>query len=149
MSEIGGKARHRRGRRALRVGVPPALTTAVGLAYGTDFGVFGQDARQEAAAAGTAAWTDDVADGFASVDALGQKGTYGGRDGRTVTVRTQADLEKYATAAEPYVIVVAGTIAMNPRARRSRSPPTRRSSAPAPRATSSEAASSSGRASTT
>jgi hypothetical protein len=91
MSETGGKARHRRGRRALRVGVPPALTTAVGLAYGTDFGVFGQDARQEAAAAGTAAWTDDVADGFASVDALGQKGTYGGRDGRTVTVRTQAD----------------------------------------------------------
>ncbi|MDQ0846074.1 pectinesterase family protein [Streptomyces sp. V1I6] len=115
MSETGGKARHRRGRRALRVGVPLALTAAVGLAYGTDFGVFGQDARQEAAAAGTAAWTDDVADGFASVDALGQKGTYGGRDGRTVTVRTQADLERYATAAEPYVIVVAGTIAMNPK----------------------------------
>jgi pectinesterase len=29
-------------------------------------------------------------------------------------VKTQADLEKYATAAEPYVIIVAGTINMNP-----------------------------------
>ncbi|MFK4599155.1 pectinesterase family protein [Streptomyces pristinaespiralis] len=134
MTETGGKARHRRGS-GLRVGVPLALTAAVGLAYGTVFGVFGQDARPEASAAGTAsgtaagtasgtaagtasgtaAWTDDVADGFASVDALGQKGTYGGRDGRTVTVRTQADLEKYATAAEPYVIVVAGAITMNPK----------------------------------
>ncbi len=47
--------------------------------------------------------------------ALGQKGTYGGRDGRTVTVRTLADLEKYATAPEPYVIVVAATISMDPK----------------------------------
>ncbi len=30
-------------------------------------------------------------------------------------MRTLADLEKYATAQEPYVIVVAGTITMNPR----------------------------------
>lgn len=60
------------------------------------------------------AWASDTADGFASVDSLGQNGTYGGRDGKTVTVTTQAELEKYATATEPYVIVVAGTIAVNP-----------------------------------
>ncbi|PBC97984.1 hypothetical protein BX281_6042 [Streptomyces sp. Ag82_O1-15] len=40
--------------------------------------------------------------------------TYGGRDGKTVTVRTLADLEKYATAADPYVIVVASAITMDP-----------------------------------
>jgi pectinesterase len=83
------------------------------MAYGSVFGAFGEDARPLAAAAGPT-WATEAADGFASVDALGQKGTYGGRNGRTVTVKTLADLEKYATAAEPYVIVVAGTIAMNP-----------------------------------
>ncbi|WP_107097845.1 pectinesterase family protein, partial [Streptomyces prasinus] len=66
------------------------------------------------AAAAAPAWATATADGFASVDALGQNGTYGGRDGAIVTVRTQAELERYATAAEPYVIVVAGTITMNP-----------------------------------
>ncbi|CAM5637087.1 hypothetical protein SALBM135S_03722 [Streptomyces alboniger] len=85
------------------------------MAYGTAFGTSGADARPSAAAAPAPAWADDTADGFASVDARGQKGTYGGRDGRTVTVRTLADLEKYATAAEPYVIVVAATIPMNPK----------------------------------
>nr|WP_237547559.1 pectinesterase family protein [Streptomyces sp. SID5476] len=83
------------------------------MAYGTVFGVFGADAQPRAAAA-TPTWATASADGFASVNALGQNGTYGGRDGRTVTVKTLADLEKYATAAEPYVIVVAATIDMNP-----------------------------------
>ncbi|MEU1934714.1 pectinesterase family protein [Streptomyces coeruleorubidus] len=112
MSELRSKPRHRRSRTALAVGVPLALTAAGTLAYGTDLGVLGSTARQASAAA--PAWAADTADGFASVNSLGQKGTYGGRDGKTVTVRTQADLEKYATAAEPYVIVVAGTINMNP-----------------------------------
>lgn len=117
MNEQHSKARHRRSRSALAVGVPLALTAAGTLAYGTDAGLFGADAQQKASAATAAAapaWATATADGFASVDALGQNGTYGGRDGKIVTVRTQADLEKYATAAEPYVIVVAGTITMNP-----------------------------------
>lgn len=74
--------------------------------------MFGEDAQPRAAAAALT-WATETADGFASVNALGQNGTYGGRDGKTVTVKTLADLEKYATAAEPYVIVVAATINMN------------------------------------
>lgn len=61
------------------------------------------------------AWAADVADGLASVNARGQNGTYGGRDGKTVTVKTLTDLEKYATASAPYVIVVAATITMDPK----------------------------------
>ncbi|KJK34949.1 pectate lyase [Streptomyces variegatus] len=114
MSEPRSKARprHRRSRTALAVGVPLALTAAGTLAYGTDLGVLGSTAQEASAAA--PAWAADTADGFASVNALGQNGTYGGRDGKTVTVKTLAELEKYATATEPYVIVVAGTITMNP-----------------------------------
>ncbi|MFF3503531.1 pectinesterase family protein [Streptomyces sp. NPDC003247] len=110
-----GKPRHRRRRRALTVGVPLALTAACALAYGTVSGL-GSPQTASAATVATAAapaWATATADGFASVDALGQNGTYGGRDGATVTVRTLADLEKYATAAEPYVIVVAAAITMD------------------------------------
>ncbi|KOG33145.1 pectinesterase family protein [Streptomyces resistomycificus] len=115
MSETRSKPRHRRRKSALAVGVPLALTAAGTLAYGTDFGVFGEDAQRTASAATAApAWATATADGFASVNALGQNGTYGGRDGKTVTVKTLADLEKYATATEPYVIVVAATINMDP-----------------------------------
>jgi pectinesterase len=119
MSEHRGtttaEPRHRRRRTVLVAGVPLALTAACTLAYGTDAGVFGADAQRTASAAAAApAWATAAADGFASVDARGQNGTYGGRDGRTVTVKTLAELEKYATAAEPYVIVVAATITMDP-----------------------------------
>ncbi|MEU0115060.1 pectinesterase family protein [Streptomyces bobili] len=115
MTDIRRKPRHRRRRTAVAVGVPLALTAAGTFAYGTDLGLFGADAQASASAATAApAWATATADGFASVDALGQNGTYGGRDGKTVTVKTLADLEKYATAAEPYVIVVAATINMNP-----------------------------------
>ncbi|MEU4067245.1 pectinesterase family protein [Streptomyces wedmorensis] len=114
MSENRSRARHRRRGKAQVIGVPAALAAAGVLAYGTAFGVFGEDARPEATAADAPAWARAVADGFASVHALGQNGTYGGRDGATVTVRNLADLEKYATAPEPYVIVVAGTITVNP-----------------------------------
>ncbi|MET9391698.1 pectinesterase family protein [Streptomyces sp. NPDC006624] len=102
------RSRHRRARRALVTGIPLALAVAGALAYGVAPGT------QVQASAATPSWASDTADGFASVDSLGQNGTYGGRDGRTVTVRTLAELEKYATAAEPYVIVVAGVIDMNP-----------------------------------
>ncbi|MGC4976316.1 pectinesterase family protein [Streptomyces sp. DT199] len=107
--------RHRRSRTALAVGVPLALTAAGTFAYGGDLGVLGSTALQASAATAAApAWAADTADGFASVNSLGQNGTYGGRGGQVVTVKTQAELEKYATATQPYVIVVAGTIAMNP-----------------------------------
>ncbi|MFF0097328.1 pectinesterase family protein [Streptomyces canus] len=105
-------AQHRRRRTtALALGVPLILTAAGGLAYGV---LPGSQPRASAATTAAPAWATATADGFASVDALGQNGTYGGRDGRIVTVKTLADLEKYATAAEPYVIVVAATINMNP-----------------------------------
>ncbi|WP_369247552.1 pectinesterase family protein [Streptomyces sp. R41] len=114
MSDIR-KARHRRRKTALYVGVPLALTAAGAMAYGAVFGIFGEDAQPKASAATSApTWATATADGFASVDALGQNGTYGGRDGKTVTVKTLADLEKYATASDPYVIVVAATIDMDP-----------------------------------
>ena len=112
MSEHRSTSRHRGSRKFLAVGLPVALTTAGLLVNGA--GLAPQQASAATAAAAAPAWATATADGFASVDALGQNGTYGGRDGRIVTVRTQADLEKYATAAEPYVIVVAGTITMNP-----------------------------------
>lgn len=122
MSETRSKPRtprrHRRRKTALLAGIPLALTSAGAMAYGGVFGVFGQDAQPKAAAAAATtsalAGVTDVANGFASVNALGQNGTYGGRDGQTVTVKTLADLEKYATASEPYIIVVAATINMNP-----------------------------------
>lgn len=102
------------GRLGLTAGVALSLGATVGL---TDGGAFAPD-RAGAGTAVTmdaAAWADDAADGFASVNALGQNGTYGGRGGATVTVRTLADLEKYATSADPYIIVVAGAITMDPK----------------------------------
>ena len=106
-------AQHRRRRTtALALGVPLILTAAGGLAYGV---LPGSQPRASAATTTAApAWATATADGFASVDALGQNGTYGGRDGQIVTVKTLADLEKYATASQPYVIVVAATITMDP-----------------------------------
>ncbi|MEU6259006.1 pectinesterase family protein [Streptomyces sp. NPDC047043] len=115
MSDSTRKARHRRRGTALALGAPLALTAAGALAYGTDLGLFGSDAQRTASAATTApAWATATADGFASVNALGQNGTYGGRDGKTVTVKSAADLEKYATSADPYVIVVAAAINIDP-----------------------------------
>ncbi|MBO3734399.1 RICIN domain-containing protein [Glycomyces niveus] len=52
----------------------------------------------------------DVLDGFG-------EGTTGGQGGTTVTVTTQADLERYAAASGSYVIKVAGTINMSPKGR--------------------------------
>lgn len=49
MSENRSKARHRRSKSALAAGVPLALTAAGTLAYGTDFGLFGEDAQRTAA----------------------------------------------------------------------------------------------------
>ncbi|PPK92321.1 pectin methylesterase-like acyl-CoA thioesterase [Kineococcus xinjiangensis] len=53
-------------------------------------------------------------DGFAAVAGLGLSGTTGGQGGPTVTVTDQASLERYAAAATPYVIRVAGRITVQP-----------------------------------
>ncbi|MFI0232367.1 pectinesterase family protein [Streptomyces sp. NPDC017086] len=112
MSSRTPRVRHRRRRTAFALGLPLALAATAGLGYG----LLGPGAQPRASAATTAvpAWATAAADGFASVDALGQNGTYGGRGGEIVTVRTLADLEKYATAEQPYVIVVAAAITMDP-----------------------------------
>ncbi|WP_328977131.1 pectinesterase family protein [Streptomyces canus] len=112
MSETRSKARHRRRKTALAVGLPLALSAAGVMGYGALPGA--QSRASAATTAAAPAWATATADGFASVNALGQNGTYGGRDGQIVTVKTLADLEKYATASEPYVIVVAATITMDP-----------------------------------
>ena len=57
------------------------------------------------ATAAARTWSDK-ADGFASTGG----GTTGGAGGTTVTVTSYQDLVKYATAATPYVIRVAGSI---------------------------------------
>jgi pectate lyase len=49
-------------------------------------------------------------DGYASVNALGINGTTGGAGGPTVIVDTAAELEQYAGANTPYVILVSGQI---------------------------------------
>ncbi|WLQ64502.1 RICIN domain-containing protein [Streptomyces sp. NBC_01201] len=54
-------------------------------------------------------WSDK-ADGFASTGG----GTTGGAAGSTVTVTNYADLVKYATATEPYVIKVAAAVTVTP-----------------------------------
>ena len=50
------------------------------------------------------------ADGFASVNALGQNGTTGGAGGPTVTVTTGAQLADFVGRNTPYVIMVSGRI---------------------------------------
>jgi pectinesterase len=67
----------------------------------------------ESAAAGqpfaTPRWSDEP-HGFASLAG----GTTGGAGGRVVTVTDQASLMRYASAEEPYVIRVKGSIAVEP-----------------------------------
>ncbi|MEU9591622.1 pectinesterase family protein [Streptomyces sp. NPDC048193] len=112
MSHPHSRAHRHHVRSLLASGLPLALVAAAAFTHATDT----EAGRAEAVGSAVAApaWATAGADGFASVDALGQNGTYGGRNGATVTVRTQAELEKYATAAEPYVIVVAAAISMSP-----------------------------------
>lgn len=110
----GRSHRSRRTRRGVATAVSAVL--AAGLAATTANGATPPpDTPYPASSAASPVRADEAADGFASVDALGQDGTYGGRGGETVTVRTLADLEKYATAAQPYVVVVAAAITMDPK----------------------------------
>lgn len=54
-------------------------------------------------------------EGFATLSAEGQNGTSGGVSGETITVANQDDLERYAGAAEPYVIRVQGALKIAPK----------------------------------
>ncbi|GAB2962514.1 pectate lyase [Streptomyces pseudoechinosporeus] len=95
-----------------RPGLGKALVTVAALVASLGLGaITPAEAATDAATSGTAAprWTDK-AHGFASLDG----GTTGGAGGKVVTVTTQADLERYAAAEEPYVIRVAGTIKAEP-----------------------------------
>ncbi|MFD0597134.1 RICIN domain-containing protein [Catellatospora coxensis] len=60
--------------------------------------------------AGGRTWSN-TPDGFASTGG----GTTGGAAGATVTVSTFADLQRYVTASEPYVIRVSGAITVTPK----------------------------------
>lgn len=63
----------------------------------------------------TAPPAGNTPDGFASLPGMGRGPTTGGAGGQTVTVTTQAALNQYVTAVEPYVIRVAATIDINPK----------------------------------
>jgi pectate lyase len=55
-----------------------------------------------------------TADGFAATSGMGVPTTTGGAGGATVTVTTYADLVRYATATEPYVIRVNAAVTVTP-----------------------------------
>lgn len=62
--------------------------------------------------AGAAPGALAVADGFASVDALGQDGTTGGAGGATVTATTAAQFLDYIARPEPLIVQVSGVITL-------------------------------------
>ncbi|MDT0443106.1 pectate lyase family protein [Streptomyces johnsoniae] len=83
--------------------LPAALAAAVcGSLLGITPGQEGAHAAAPAAA--------DAPEGFASTEG----GTTGGAAGETVTVTTFEELDRYATASEPYVIRVAAAIEADP-----------------------------------
>ncbi|MDQ0712506.1 pectin methylesterase-like acyl-CoA thioesterase/pectate lyase [Streptomyces luteogriseus] len=103
---------HPHSKRLPRPGVALAAVAALVAALG--LGATGDAGAAEPAPAGMSApaaarWTDQ-AHGFASLAG----GTTGGAGGKVVTVTDQASLAKYAAAEEPYVIRVAGTVAVEP-----------------------------------
>ncbi|SDK22719.1 pectinesterase family protein [Streptomyces indicus] len=70
----------------------------------------GSPAADTAPAPPTAHTWSDTPHGFASLEG----GTTGGAGGKVVTVTDQASLARYAAAAEPYIIRVAGSIKAEP-----------------------------------
>ncbi|TDV56462.1 RICIN domain-containing protein [Actinophytocola oryzae] len=58
-------------------------------------------------------WSN-AADGFAGTSGMGDTTTTGGAAGATVTVTNYADLVRYATASEPYVIRVGAAVTVTP-----------------------------------
>ncbi|MFE9625857.1 pectinesterase family protein [Streptomyces sp. NPDC006527] len=105
---------HFRSKRLPRAGAtlrPGVVMAAVaGLVAALGLGAVGEaHAAPPSAPAAAPRWSDR-AHGFASLAG----GTTGGAGGKVVTVTDQASLAKYAAAEEPYVIRVAGSIAVEP-----------------------------------
>lgn len=103
---------HFRSKSLPRPGV--ALAAIAGLVAALGLGATGEaraaePARAEMSTPSAARWTDQ-AHGFASLAG----GTTGGAGGKVVTVTDPASLAKYAAAEEPYVIRVAGSVAVAP-----------------------------------
>ncbi|MFJ4623527.1 pectinesterase family protein [Streptomyces sp. NPDC088812] len=98
---------HFRNKRLPRPGA--VLAAVAGLIAALGLGVVGEAHAASAPAAAAPRWSDR-AHGFASLAG----GTTGGAGGKVVTVTDQASLERYAAAEEPYVIRVAGSIAVEP-----------------------------------
>ena len=103
---------HFRSKSLPRPGV--ALAAIAGLVAALGLGATGEaraaePARAEMSTPSAARWTDQ-AHGFASLAG----GTTGGAGGKVVTVTDHASLAKYAAAEEPYVIRVAGSVAVAP-----------------------------------
>ena len=103
---------HFRSKSLPRPGV--ALAAIAGLVAALGLGATGEaraaePARAEMSTPAAARWTDQ-AHGFASLAG----GTTGGAGGKVVTVTDPASLAKYAAAEEPYVIRVAGSVAVAP-----------------------------------
>lgn len=103
---------HFRSKSLPRPGV--ALAAIAGLVAALGLGATGEaraaePARAEMSTPAAARWTDQ-AHGFASLAG----GTTGGAGGKVVTVTDHASLAKYAAAEEPYVIRVAGAVAVEP-----------------------------------
>ncbi|MFD7133105.1 pectinesterase family protein [Streptomyces sp. NPDC059894] len=89
---------------------PGAVMAAVaGLIAALGLGAVGEAHAAPPPAAAAPRWSDR-AHGFASLAG----GTTGGAGGKVVTVTDQASLARYAAAEEPYVIRVAGAIAVEP-----------------------------------
>jgi pectate lyase len=67
----------------------------------------------------TALHAQDGPVGFAALEGSGDKrvagGTTGGLGGKVVTVMTTADLEKHVTSSEPMIVLVSGTIKVDPK----------------------------------
>lgn len=91
-------------------GAGRTLAAVVGLVAALVVGAAGETQAAATNSAPTAARWADRAHGFASLAG----GTSGGAGGKVVTVIDQASLVKYAAAEEPYVIRVAGSIAVAP-----------------------------------
>ena len=94
----------------------PKAAVCVGVFTILAIGAAGPARAEEAAKKAKLAprkWSD-VADGFASVNAMEQKGTTGGAGGNVVTVTTQADLQRYAMVPDPCIIRVKGAIKIKP-----------------------------------
>ncbi|MFI5801839.1 pectinesterase family protein [Streptomyces sp. NPDC051561] len=95
--------------------LPRALAAVTAFAAALALAVGPAEAAGPASAApsgppGNAPASSGSAHGFASLAG----GTSGGRGGKVVTVRTQADLAAYAGATEPYIIRIASAITFDP-----------------------------------